>query len=116
MTNTGTDRVTGTTAARPAITLSKDGTVLWHSNGPTVMTVATVDLAPGASMSYPATFSPVRCSVDDDLAEGFPADLPSVDAGDYDVSAAIDVVRTDAAGTVLSNDLVTSPTAPITLQ
>ncbi|MBK4347467.1 hypothetical protein [Lacisediminihabitans changchengi] len=116
MTNTGTERLIGTTAASPAITLSQNGTVLWHSNGATVMMVAAVDLAPGASMSYPATFTPVRCSVDDDLAEAFPADLPSVGAGSYGVSAAIDFGRTDAAGTFLSNDLVTGPVAPITLQ
>ncbi|MET0806002.1 MAG: hypothetical protein ABWX98_02720 [Lacisediminihabitans sp.] len=116
MTNTGTQRLTGTTAASPAITLSQDGTVLWHSNGPTVMMVATVDLAPGASMTYPAAFTPVRCSADDEVAESFPSDLPPVGAGNYDVSAAIDFSRTDAAGAFVSTDLITGPVAPITLR
>ncbi len=34
MTNTGTEPVTGSTSTAPAITLSQDGIVLWHTNGP----------------------------------------------------------------------------------
>ena len=116
MTNTGTERLTGSTAASPAITLSQDGTVLWHSNGPTVMMVTMIDLAPGASTTYAASFTPVRCTEEDEQAESFRADLPSVGPGRYGVSAAIDFSRTDAAGTFVSTDLITGPVAPITLQ
>ena len=116
MTNTGTERLTGSTAASPAITLSQDGTVLWHSNGPTVMMVTMIDLAPGASTTYAASFTPVRCTEEDEQAESFRADLPSVGPGSYGVSAAIDFSRTDAAGTFVSTDLITGPVAPITLQ
>jgi len=116
MTNTGTERLTGSTAASPAITLSQDGTVLWHSNGPMVMMAAMVDLAPGASMTYPASFAPVRCTVENEQAESFPTDLPSVGAGSYDLSAAIDFSRTDAAGDFVSTGLISGAVAPITLQ
>ena len=116
MTNTGTERLTGSTAASPAITLSQNGSVLWHSNGPTIMMAAMIDLAPGASMTYPAAFTPVRCTVENEQAESFPADLPPVGAGAYDLSAAIDFSRTDAAGDFVSTDLISGPLAPITLQ
>jgi hypothetical protein len=106
MTNTGTTAVTGTTAPSAAITLSQGGVVLWHSNGVMIMMAALVDLAPGASMTYPASFSPVRCSTEDE-ADGFRSDLPHVAPGEYDVSAAIDLSRTDAAGAFVSNDLIT---------
>ena len=114
LTNTGTERVTGTTAASPAITLSQGGTVLWHSNGPMIMLAVVVDLAPGESMTYQASVSPVRCGTEDDL-DGFRDDLPGVGAGDYGLSAAIDLTRTDAAGAFVSNDLITGPLAAIRL-
>ncbi len=114
LTNTGTERVTGTTAARPAITLSQAGTVLWHSNGPMIMLAVVVDLAPGESMTYRADLSPVRCGTEDDL-NGFRPDLPSVGAGDFGVSAAIDLTRTDASGAFVSNDLITGPVSAIRL-
>jgi hypothetical protein len=114
LTNTGTERVTGTTAASPAITLSQHGTVLWHSNGAMIMLAVVVDLAPGESMTYRASVTPVRCGVEDDL-NGFRDDLPGVGAGDYALSAAIDLTRTDASGEFVSNDLITGPLAAIRL-
>lgn len=108
MTNTGPTRVTGTTAATPAITLSQDGLVLWHSNGPMIAMVAMVDLEPGASMTYPASFIPVRCSSEDETAPSFREGLPAVPAGDYQISAAIDFVPEDG-----SAQLVTSQVAEI---
>lgn len=90
LTNTSDREVVGTTAAVPAITLSRDGVVLWHSNGPTILSIVDVDLEPGASLEYPASFVPVRCGVEDDAAEAFRAELPALEAGDYEVSALID--------------------------
>ncbi len=100
LTNSGAERITGTTAVSPSITLSQNGVVLWHSNGAMNMTAVMVDLGPGESIEYPASFSPVRCEVEDDLAESFRADLPALPAGTYQVSAAIDMVP-DVAPTVM---------------
>ncbi len=111
LTNTGTERITGTTAATPAITLSQDGEVLWHSNGPMIMMVVEVDLAPGESLEYPASFTAVQCGVQDELSDSFRDDLPALDEGSYEISAAIDFLAAD--GSPLPT--VTGPLAPITL-
>jgi hypothetical protein len=103
LSNTGSGSITGYSAASPAITLSQNGVVLWHSNGPTVQMIQDVVLAPGESLEYQASFSPVVCSVDDDLAESFPDGLPAVQPGEYQVSAAADVVLDGGA------ELVTGP-------
>lgn len=116
LTNSGPDHITGTSAATPAITLSKDGLVLWHSNGPTIAMAALVDLAPGASMTYQASFAPVTCAIEDDEADSFRDTLPHVAAGQYQVSAALDLSRQNADGSFLSNDLVTGPTSAVTLR
>jgi hypothetical protein len=115
LTNTGTRTIRGTTAASPAITISQDGVVLWHSNGPMIMLAVVVDLAPAQSMSYPASFTPVRCEPADDLAEGFPASLPPLPAGSYQVSAAIDLSVEGESGSA-SNELVTGPVQTVTLR
>jgi hypothetical protein len=117
LTNTGAETVTGSTAASPAITLSQGGVVLWHSNGPASDLAVTVDLAPGQSMEYLASFTPVRCDVQDDQSESFRDDLPAVPAGGYDLSAAIDFLP-DASMAQQSTpglDLVAGPLSPITL-
>jgi hypothetical protein len=114
ITNTGTEAIRGTTAASPAITIAAGGTVLWHSNGPMIMMAAVVDLAPGASMTYQASFTPVRCETADDLAEGFRDDLPALPAGAYRISAAIDLSR-EASGTS-SSELITGPAQTVTLR
>ncbi len=117
LTNNGPDTVKGTTAATPAITLSQDGVVLWHSNGPAAASGVVVDLAPGESLEYAASFSPVRCEVADDEGQSFREGLPPVPAGGYDLSAAIDFMP-DASMVQQATpglDLVTGPTAPITL-
>ncbi|MEO7005998.1 MAG: hypothetical protein ABI275_07395 [Terrimesophilobacter sp.] len=106
LTNTGTATVTGSTAAAAAIMASQQGIVLWHSNGPTILLAKTVDLAPGQSVEYPASFTPVRCAAGDDTAEGFPNHLPSLGAGDYQVSALIEVNH-DSAMTLVGGQPVT---------
>jgi len=119
LTNVGGERVTGTTGATPALTVSENGIVLWHSNGPTILSLVIVDLAPGESLEYEASIVPVGCSVDDDLAESFPADLPPLATGVYELSAAIDfsptVTNTEADfdGSV---DLVMGPRATIVVE
>ncbi len=111
MTNTGSAPVSGTTGGRPAMTLSKGGITLWHSNGPQTMIAIPVELSPGESLQYPATFEPLRCGVEDDSGASFREDLPRVGAGVYQLSAAIDFTRND--GSFI--DLVTGPAVRVTL-
>lgn len=111
LTNTGTERITGTTAANPAITLSREGITLWHSNGPQIMMAVVVDLAPGASMQYETTFEPVVCGIADDEGESFRTDLPAAGPGDYGLSAALDLLSDNGV-----SELITGPVTPITLR
>ncbi len=118
LTNTGTQTVSGTTTTVPAITLSREGVVLWHSNGQLDTAERAVTLAPGESVEYEASFVPVRCTVEDDGAEQFRADLPPIPAGDYDLSAALDFLpdTPPTDGSTPGLDLVTGPRSTITLQ
>lgn len=116
LTNSGSAHVTGTSAATPTIVLSKDGIVLWHSNGPVAAIGAIVDLAPGASMTYQASFQPVTCAVEDDSSVSFRDNLPHVAAGAYQVSAALDLSRQNADGSFPGTDLVTGPASEVTLR
>ncbi|HEV7956889.1 MAG TPA: hypothetical protein VGP10_07000 [Marisediminicola sp.] len=111
LTNTGSERVTGTTVATPTITVSKDGVVQWHSNGLMIQLAAQVDLAPGESIEYPATLSPVLCSEQDDPAGPFRDDLPPLEPGQYQISAAITLTPGDAGAI----DLVTGPVVDLNL-
>ena len=115
MTNTGTEQVTGSTFTTPAITLSQDGVVLWHTNGPTDTSGTVVDLAPGASMQFPASFEPVRCEPEDDALEAFRPGLPPAGSGSFELSAAIDF-SSDVPTATGELDLVTGPRMPITLE
>lgn len=116
--NNGPEHVVGTTAAAPAITVSQDGIVVWHSNGPMIMMVMMVDLDSGESMDYQATFTPVRCDVEDDLGESFREDLPALPPGEYQISAAIDFVP--VSGTASDNPailpLIVGPPTAVTLR
>jgi len=116
--NVSTDIVTGSTAAAPTITLSQGGVVLWHSNGASPDLTVAVQLAPGQSMQYAATFIPVRCDVRDDESESFRANLPAVPAGDYLLSAALDFQPAAAVAqqSTPGVDLVLGPLSPITLR
>lgn len=110
MTNTGVETLTGYTAVTPVITLARDGLVLWHSNGPTTQEAREISLAPGASIEYAATFTPVICSAEDDSRESFRTDLPPAPAGEYEVSAAIEFMGDFDA------ELVTGPASTVTLR
>jgi len=111
LTNTGPQAILGTTGSRPALTLSRDGVTLWHTNGPTDMMARIVDLGPGESMTYETTFEPLVCGVEDDAAESFRTDLPEAGPGTYLLSAAIDLSHDDGS----SLDLVTGSAVQITL-
>jgi hypothetical protein len=111
--NNGSTAVRGTTPGSPSLTLSQDGVVVWHSNGPIPMIAVEVELAPGESLQYAASFQPVRCAADDDLSgEGFPPGLPQLGPGDYDISAAIDLTPLDGSAATL----VTGTPTPVVLR
>ncbi|PJJ72749.1 hypothetical protein CLV46_2325 [Diaminobutyricimonas aerilata] len=109
LTNDGVAAVRGTASAPPATTLGEEGIVRWHSSD--LGAVAVIDLAPGASVRLDATVQPVRCTADDEALPSLPDDLPAVPAGEYTVSAALDVTLSD--GRVVQ--LVSAP-EPVTLR
>jgi hypothetical protein len=111
--NNGPTAVRGTTPGSPSLTLSQEGVVLWHSNGPAPMITVEVNLEPGESLQYAASFQPVRCGAADDLvAEGFPPGLPPVGPGNYGLSAAIDLTQLDGSAVTL----VTGTPTPVVLR
>jgi len=116
LTNTGARRVTGSLSPFPTLTFSRDGVVLWHSNGAVPALAQEIDLAPGASTVFQTTFEPVLCGVQDDEQASFRPNLPDAAPGDYQLSAALDFTpeATDAAGSDAAV-LVTGPTSPVTL-
>lgn len=111
LTNTGGVRVIGTTSPAPWMTLSRDGTVLWHTEMMILM-AAEIDLGPGESVQMPVSVRPVECAVEDDT-EGFRAELPALPPGEYEVSAALELTPADGPGPA---ELVVSPTDPLTLR
>lgn len=100
--NTGEQRVVGLTAAQPVIVLSRDGVTVWHTTSGSLSVGTLVDLAPGQSKQYPASFTPVLCTEEDEDALSFPVDLPPLGTGTYRVRALLDLVplasARDAAG------------------
>ena len=116
LTNSGSEHIMGTSAVTPTIILSKEGIVRWHSNGSMAAIGAIVDLAPGASMTYQASFQPVTCGVEDDSSLSFRDNLPHVAAGAYQVSATLDLSRQNADGSFPGTDLVTGPASEVALR
>lgn len=117
LTNTGEQQVTGSLSPFPTLTLSRDGVVLWHSNGAVPSLAQEIDLAPGAATTFSTTFEPLVCGVADDSMSGFRADLPQAGPGEYLLSAALDFspATPDADGSAAAV-LVTGPTSPVTLR
>jgi hypothetical protein len=111
LTNTGDVGILGTTASRPALTLSRDGVTIWHTNGPSDMSARIVDLGPGESMTYETVFEPLVCGPEDDALEAFRPGLPAAGPGTYLLWAAIDVIHDDGSAT----ELVTGPAVAVTL-
>jgi len=116
LTNTGSQWVTGSLSPFPTVTFSRDGVVLWHSNGAVPSLAQQLDLAPGASTSFDTVFEPVVCGVADDEQPSFRDELPAAGPGSYQLSAALDLIPAapDADGQVAAV-LVTGPTSPVTL-
>ncbi|MDP3208194.1 MAG: hypothetical protein Q8M65_03510 [Rhodoglobus sp.] len=118
LTNTSSAPVSGTTAAAPAVAVSQNGITQWHSPSAGELSAVQVNLAPGESLEYEASFNPVRCGIEDDAGEQFRPGLPPLAAGTYELSAALDFVS-DSPGSDDSTfglELVTGPPSPITLQ
>ena len=116
LTNSGSAPISASSGVSPVITLSKDGRVLWHSNGPMIAMARSITLAPGESTSYEASFAPVTCEVADDEAASFRENLPHVAPGVYQVSAALEVLRTGDNTAQLPPDLVTGESSSVTLR
>lgn len=114
LTNSGTLRVRGTTALAPIISLAHNGATVWHSNTLLDSQGVRIDLKPGESFSYEATFSPVKCEPEDDVAEQFRSDLPPLTPGRYAINAELYFIP-DAAipGERL---LISGPAATISLR
>lgn len=116
LTNTGSQQVAGDLSPFPTLTLSRDGIVLWHSNGAVPSLAQQIDLAPGASTTFSTTFEPLVCGVADDERQSFRDDLPGAGAGSYQLSAALDLTpATPNADGQISAVLVTGPTSLVTL-
>ena len=110
LTNTGPVAIDGDSYGRPTVVLSQRGTVIWHSHDLVIRDPLPVQLDPGQSVSFDASFEPVVCARDSDLTPDGDAQLPVAPAGDYQVSAIMDV-------TVLSNaELVTGPLSTVILK
>lgn len=117
LTNTGAQRVTGSLSPFPTLTLSRDGTVLWHSNGAVPLLAQEIDLAPGESTTFSSTFEPVVCGIQDDAQPSFRDELPAAGPGDYQLSAALDFSPADSEGSSSGGAvLVSGPTSPVTLR
>lgn len=91
LTNTGTERFTGSAAPTPAVAVAEDGLVVWHTNGPAILSLVFIDLGPGESMEFGATATAVRCGPEDDAAPAFREDLPPLAPGDYTISVLMDI-------------------------
>ena len=99
--NTSEAEIRGTVLGEPVLTVSDDDVVVWHSNGPGASEQRPFVLQPGESTSFEARLELVRCEIEDDL--------PPLPAGEYTVSAVLEVDLGDGAGPIL----VTGPSAPI---
>lgn len=110
MTNTSGEAVSGLTAIGPTVTVSQEDVVV-ALGAPAEYATTMVELQPGESVAYAASFVPVVCSTTGDATTA-----PALPSGEYDLSAAVDF--TPALGTIDPPlaDLVTGPRSQITLQ
>lgn len=107
MTNTSAEPVSGITAIGPTVTVSENDLVVAVS-APSDYAEEMVDLQPGESLEYAASFVPARCDV---------ATTEPLPTGNYELSGAIDFTP-DGLGPndPALADLVTGPPSQITLQ
>lgn len=92
--------------------VQQEGVTLWNTNGPGIQPVAELDLDPVESFEYVAGFLPVVCDDENELSESFRGALPTVSAGDFEVSAVIGFHAGDGLSPPV---LVMSEREPITL-
>ncbi|MEO7349371.1 MAG: hypothetical protein ABIW32_05895 [Terrimesophilobacter sp.] len=92
LTNTGPSRVSGMTAVAPTVVLSRDGMTVWHTDRAALPALKAVDLEPGQSSVFDASFNPVECAPEDDASGHFRDNLPPLSAGSYEVSAELTFV------------------------
>ncbi|WP_294180474.1 hypothetical protein [uncultured Schumannella sp.] len=101
--NTSDAEIRGTVLGEPALTLSDEGIVVWHSNGPSTATgeARPFALEPGESATFAARLDLVQCSIEDDEGEEFRPDLPALPGGDYALTALLEIDLGDGAGPIL---------------
>ena len=107
LTNVGTSTITVSTPSDPSVAVAEAGVVVWHTNGPIELSLAILELAPGETAELRASLIPVRCGPGDDALPAFPADLPALPPGSYEISIAADVTD-DTTGIVTL--LISEPT------
>lgn len=111
MTNTSAEIVSGMTAIAPTVAVIQDDLVVALS-GPAEYAVQMIDLAPGQSVEYATSFSPVQCSADGDAGDNAP-----LEAGDYELTALVDFTPAElGADEPALADLVSGPRSQLTLQ
>jgi hypothetical protein len=111
LTNTGTAAFSGSASPFPALTFSRNGIVLWHSNGAVPSLAQLIELASGASLTFSTTFEPAICGVADDERTTFRPELPAAGPGSYGLSAVLEVTTADGSPVVVSG-----PLAAVTLR
>lgn len=116
LTNTSDGRVVGSTGSLPAITLSQGGIVKWHTNGTPDTTFVWINLAPGESIDYTTTFTPVLCDVVDDEGDAFRPGLAALEPGSYEISALVDFTADESMMPQTPDlDLVSGPASAVEL-
>ena len=103
LTNDGPDRVTGSTSSAPHLSLSFDGTVVWHSYAVQDANARVVDLESGESMTYESYVDRVLCGSEDDVSMNDPeSTMPLAGPGDYEIRAVLVIGTDDGASIVAS--------------
>lgn len=91
--NTSDTELRGSVIGTAALTVSEDGMVVWHSNGPSADASErrAFTLAPGESTTFPAQVELVRCAIEDDEGDEFRSELPPLEPGDYTLTALLEI-------------------------
>ncbi|MCW4386639.1 hypothetical protein OH146_12730 [Salinibacterium sp. SYSU T00001] len=88
--NSGEETVTGRVGSGPALTLSREGVTVWHTQAGSASGQA-VQLDPGESMSFEVALVPVECGPEDEARETFRSELPPLEAGEYRLDAVLEL-------------------------
>jgi hypothetical protein len=100
--NDGSDRIVGTAASTPYVSLAQDGIVRWHSYATQDASARRVELDPGEQMTFESYFDRAICGSEDDLVMDDPdTDLPLAPAGHYELRSVV-VISTDDGATLLA--------------